>query len=164
MGIKLNFRSIHLTYDMASMVDITGKPEVYREARAEGFIKLRSSTIKAIEEGKVPKGDVLTVARIAAINAVKMTPRLIMLSHPIPITGVDVDIEPSSSSIKVSVTVKSESKTGVELEALIGVAAALINIFDMVKPLEKDEHGVYPETLIYGIRVVSKVKGGESKL
>ncbi|MEM2739856.1 MAG: cyclic pyranopterin monophosphate synthase MoaC [Candidatus Bathyarchaeia archaeon] len=146
------------------MVDITSKPEVYREAKAEGFIKLKPSTIKAIDEGRAPKGDVLTVARIAAINAVKMTPRLIMLSHPIPITGVDVDIEPSSSSLKVSVTVRSESKTGVELEALVGVTAALINIFDMVKPLEKDEYGLYPETLIYGVRVVGKVKGGESKL
>jgi len=149
---------------MASMVDITGKPEVYREARAEGFIKLRPSTIKAISEGRIPKGDVLTVAKIAAINAVKMTPRLIMLSHPIPITGVNVDIEPSNSSLKVSVTVRSESKTGVELEALVGVTAALINIFDMVKPLEKDEYGLYPETLIYGIKVVGKVKDGESKL
>lgn len=149
---------------MASMVDITGKPEIYREAKAEGFIKLKPSTIEAIVEGRVRKGDVITVARIAAINAVKMTPRLIVLSHPIPITGVDVSIEPSSSSLKVSVTVRSESKTGVELEALVGVTAALLNIFDMVKPLEKDEHGLYPETLIYGVRVIDKVKGGESKL
>ncbi|MCS7113632.1 MAG: cyclic pyranopterin monophosphate synthase MoaC [Nitrososphaerota archaeon] len=146
------------------MVDITGKPEIYREARAEGFIKLKPSTIEAIVEGRVRKGDVITVARIAAINAVKMTPRLIVLSHPIPITGVDVSIEPSSSSLKVYVTVRSESKTGVELEALVGVTAALLNIFDMVKPLEKDEHGLYPETLIYGVRVIGKVKGGESKL
>lgn len=149
---------------MIHMVDITGKPEVYREARAEGFIKLKPSTIKAIKEGRVPKGDVVTVAKIAAINAVKMTPNLIVLSHPIPITGIDVDVECIDSSLKVSVTVRSESKTGVELEALVGVAAALINIFDMVKPLEKDEYGLYPESLIYDIRIVSKVKSGESKL
>ncbi|MBS7248898.1 MAG: cyclic pyranopterin monophosphate synthase MoaC [Candidatus Bathyarchaeia archaeon] len=146
------------------MVDITGKPEVYREARAEGFIKLKSSTIKAIEEGRVPKGDVVTVAKVAAINAVKMTSSLVILSHPIPITSIDVDVEFIGSSLKVSVTVRSESKTGVELEALVGVAAALINIFDMVKPLEKDEYGLYPESLIYDIRVVSKVKSSESKL
>ncbi|MEM4461347.1 MAG: cyclic pyranopterin monophosphate synthase MoaC [Candidatus Bathyarchaeia archaeon] len=146
------------------MVDITGKPEVYREARAEGFIKLKSSTIKAIEEGRVPKGDVVTVAKVAAINAVKMTSSLVILSHPIPITSIDVDVEFIGSSLKVSVTVRSESKTGVELEALVGVAAALINIFDMVKPLEKDEYGLYPESLIYDIRVVSKVKSSEPKL
>lgn len=149
---------------MIHMVDITGKPEVYREARAEGFIKLKSSTIKAIEEGRVPKGDVVTVAKVAAINAVKMTSSLVILSHPIPITSIDVDVEFIGSSLKVSVTVRSESKTGVELEALVGVAAALINIFDMVKPLEKDEYGLYPESLIYDIRVVSKVKSSESKL
>lgn len=149
---------------MIHMVDITGKPEVYREARAEGFIKLKSSTIKAIEEGRVPKGDVVTVAKVAAINAVKMTSSLVILSHPIPITSIDVDVEFIGSSLKVSVTVRSESKTGVELEALVGVAAALINIFDMVKPLEKDEYGLYPESLIYDIRVVSKVKSSEPKL
>lgn len=144
---------------MASMVDITGKPEVYREAEAEGFIKLKPSTIRLLAKGETPKGDPFTVAKVAAINAVKMTPQIVMLAHPIPVTDVKVDLKiVESSSVKATVTVKSTSKTGVELEALTGVFTALLNIFDMVKPLEKDENGLYPESLIYGLRVTRKVK------
>lgn len=140
------------------MVDITGKSEVYREALAEGFIKLRPETISAIAEGRVPKGDVKTAAQLAAINAVKKTPELILLAHPIPLTSVDVKVEPLEDVVKVIVSVKAMAKTGVELEALTGVAAALLTIFDMCKQLEKDEEGQYPSTVITDIRVVKKVK------
>ena len=140
------------------MVDITRKSEVYREAVAEGFIRLRPETVSAMVEGKVPKGDVSTAAQLAAINAVKKTPELILLAHPIPVTSVDVKIEPLEESVKVTVTVRATAKTGVELEALTGVIAALLTIFDMCKQLEKDEEGQYPSTAITDIRVVRKVK------
>jgi len=140
------------------MVDITGKSEVYREAVAEGFIRVRPETISAMVEGRVPKGDVSTAAQLAAINAVKKTPELILLAHPIPVTSVDVKIEPLEESVKVTVTVRATAKTGVELEALTGVMAALLTIFDMCKQLEKDEGGQYPSTVITDIRVIRKVK------
>ncbi|RJS75083.1 cyclic pyranopterin monophosphate synthase MoaC [Candidatus Bathyarchaeota archaeon] len=140
------------------MVDITGKNEVYREAMAEGVIRLRPETVSAIVEGKIPKGDVLTAAQLAAINAVKKTPELILLAHPIPVTSVDVEIKPLVESVKVIVTVKATAKTGVELEALTGVTVALLTIFDMCKQLEKDEKGEYPSTTITDIKVVRKVK------
>ncbi|ADI31931.1 cyclic pyranopterin monophosphate synthase MoaC [Staphylothermus hellenicus] len=141
------------------MIDITGKEIVYREAIAEGIIKLKPDTVRRIREGRVEKGDVLTVSRIAAIQAVKKTPDLIPLCHNIPITHVDVDYEfIDNDKIKVVVKVKTTAKTGVEMEALTGVSTALLNIWDMVKKYEKDENGQYPETWIEKIRVVSKIK------
>uniref|UniRef100_A0A7C4B8I4 Probable cyclic pyranopterin monophosphate synthase n=1 Tax=Thermofilum pendens TaxID=2269 RepID=A0A7C4B8I4_THEPE len=140
------------------MVDVTEKPEVYREATARGFIRLKKETIKAILEGEVPKGDVITVAKAAAILAVKRTWELIPLCHPIPITAVDVGIKVEEEGLEVVVTVKSSGKTGVEMEALTGASIALLTIWDMVKALEKDERGQYPTTAIEGIRVVEKLK------
>ncbi|HDI73627.1 MAG TPA: cyclic pyranopterin monophosphate synthase MoaC [Candidatus Korarchaeota archaeon] len=142
------------------MVDITRKPQVYREAIAYGRIRLQRETIEKIREGRIKKGDVLTVARIAAVQAVKDTPRLIPLCHPIPITAVEVNFEIGEESVGVEVRVKSTAQTGVEMEALSGVSAALLNIWDMVKYLEKDETGNYPHTKIEEIRVLKKVKGG----
>ena len=143
-----------------SMVDITAKPEVMRVAVAEGTIRLRGETIQAIREGRVKKGDVITAAKLAAVNAVKKTPELVFLAHPIPITDVEVSIrlEEETSQVRSRVTVKSVGKTGVELEAVLGVMASLLTIFDMCKYLEKDERGQYPVTVISDIRVVEKVK------
>ncbi len=142
------------------MVDVTRKPQVYREAIAYGRIRLQRETIEKIRERRIKKGDVLTVARIAAVQAVKDTPRLIPLCHPIPITAVEVNFEIGEESVGVEVRVKSTAQTGVEMEALSGVSAALLNIWDMVKYLEKDETGNYPHTKIEEIRVLKKVKGG----
>ena len=144
---------------LAGMVDITEKPPLFRRATATGTIRLRESTIKAIIAGNVKKGDVLTTARLAAILAVKDTPRLIPLCHQIPITGLDVNFEIEERRIRATVTVTSVGKTGVEMEALTGVSAALLNVWDMVKYLEKDETGNYPETEIEKIRVLQKMKG-----
>ncbi len=144
---------------LAGMVDITAKPPLFRAATASGTIRLRESTIKAITTGQVKKGDVLTTARLAAILAVKDTPRLIPLCHPIPITGLDVFFDLEEERVRATVTVTSVGKTGVEMEALTGVAVALLNIWDMVKYLEKDETGNYPETEIEEIRVLQKRKG-----
>jgi len=140
------------------MVDITEKPEVYREATASGFIRLKKETVKAILEGKVPKGDVLNVARVAAILAVKKTWEILPLCHLIPITGVEVDFDLTEDGVEATVTVKTTSKTGVEMEALTGVTVALLTVWDMVKSLEKDDRGQYPYTLIREVRVLEKVK------
>lgn len=144
--------------DSTGMVDITDKPPVRRTAIASGLIKLRRGTIEAIASGRVSKGDVLTTARIAAINAVKETPRLIPMCHNIPITGVDTEVALEDSAVRVKVKVTSVGRTGVEMEALTGASVALLTIWDMVKSLEKDEHGQYPDTSIEYIRVEEKVK------
>lgn len=144
---------------LAGMVDITAKPPIFRKATASGTIRLRESTIEAIIAGQVKKGDVLGTARLAAILAVKDTPRLIPLCHPIPITGLDVFFDLEVERVRATVTVTSVGRTGVEMEALTGVSAALLNVWDMVKYLEKDETGNYPETEIEEIRVLQKRKG-----
>ncbi len=141
------------------MVDITKKPAAFRKATATGAILLQEVTIEAIKSGQVKKGDVFTTARLAAILAVKDTPRLIPLCHQIPVTGLEVKFEIEEKRVKATVTVTSEGKTGVEMEALTGVAAALLNVWDMVKYLEKDETGNYPETEMETIRVMEKIKG-----
>lgn len=145
------------------MVDISAKGEVLRRARAKGKIVLRPETIKAIKEGNVKKGDVFTVSRVAAISAIKRTPETVPLCHPIPITGIDVNFKIAENSIEVEVEVRSYARTGVEMEALNGVLIALLNIWDMVKYLEKDETGNYPTTRIEDVMVVEKVKGSAER-
>jgi cyclic pyranopterin phosphate synthase len=144
---------------LAGMVDITEKPPVFRKATATGSIRLQEVSVEAIKRGQVKKGDVLTTARLAAILAVKDTPRLIPLCHSIPITGLEVNFEIETRRVRATVTVTSVGKTGVEMEALTGVAVALLNVWDMVKYLEKDETGNYPDTEICSIRVLEKKKG-----
>jgi len=141
------------------MVDITGKSEVYREAMARGSIHLREQTIELIKRGKVEKGDPLYTAKIAGILAAKNTSSLIPLCHPIPLTNVDLDAKiVGDSTIDVEATVKTRAQTGVEMEALVSCAAALLTIWDMTKQYEKDQDGQYPYTLIRDIRVTRKVK------
>lgn len=140
------------------MVDISIKPEVPRTATASGFIRLKKDTIRKIKADEVPKGDVLAVAQTAAILAVKRTPEFIPLAHPIPITSTEVNFELEEEGVQVNVEVKSTGKTGVEMEALVGVAGALLAIWDMVKGMEKDEAGQYPTTEISGVKVVRKLK------
>ncbi|KYC52692.1 MAG: putative cyclic pyranopterin monophosphate synthase accessory protein [Candidatus Methanofastidiosum methylothiophilum] len=148
----------HLSDKGVNMVDITKKEASVRTAVAEGKIELKKETISLIRENKITKGSVLTTAQIAAIQAVKMTPALIPLCHGLPINKVDIDFEIYEDSIKVICMVKTESKTGVEMEALTGVSVALLTIWDMVKSNEKDALGQYPSTGIYGIRVLKKEK------
>ena len=144
---------------ISGMVNITEKPPVQRVATATGLIRLKESTVEAIRSGQIKKGDALTTARIAAVLAVKDTPRIIPMCHPILITGIDVDFNIDKETVEATVTVTSVGKTGVEMEALTGVTAALLNIWDMVKYLEKDETGNYPETEIDGIKALEKRKG-----
>ncbi|MGC8974882.1 MAG: cyclic pyranopterin monophosphate synthase MoaC [Thermoprotei archaeon] len=140
------------------MVDVSSKPEVFREAVAEGFIKLKKETVRLIREGLVEKGDVLTTSSVAALLAVKKTPELLPLTHNIPITHVSTSYEVLDEGVRVTVTVRTTAKTGVEMEALAGATLALLNIWDMVKKYEKDEEGQYPETVISNVRVVRKTK------
>lgn len=143
-----------------SMVDVTAKPEVYREATARGTLKLKSETIELIKQGKVEKGDPFYAAKIAGVLAAKNTSSLIPLCHPLPLTDVKVDIEMvDDSSVQVEATVKTKAQTGVEMEALVAASMALLTIWDMTKQYEKDAQGQYPHTLIQNIRVVRKVKG-----
>jgi cyclic pyranopterin monophosphate synthase len=143
----------------ARMVDVAGKPVVARSATAEGFLHVSPGTLKALKEGTVKKGDPIPVARTAAIMAVKRTPDLIPLCHPIPITGVDVDVTVKSTGVAVTVTVRADYRTGVEMEALTAVTVALLTVWDMTKYLEKDEDGQYPHARISDVRVVEKRKG-----
>lgn len=140
------------------MVDITDKEVTYREAVAEGFIKLRRETLDVIKRGSVEKGDVVSVTKIAGILAAKKTSELLPLCHPIPITHVSLDLDILEDGIKVRATVKTNAQTGVEMEALTATATALLNIWDMVKKYEKDERGQYPTTEISYIKVIHKGK------
>ncbi len=141
------------------MIDISEKDSILRIATASGKIYLKKETIERIKNKKVKKGDVFTIAKIAAINAVKKVPDLIPLCHPIPISNVDIDFNNEGDNIiRVRCTVKSISKTGVEMEALMGVNIALLNIWDVVKMYEKDSKGQYPITVINEVKVTEKIK------
>lgn len=148
---------------MAQMVEVGNKPPVNREAFAEGFLYLSANTLGAIRAGQIKKGDPMQVAKVAAIQAVKDTPRFLPLCHPIPITGVDVDIELQDERVRLACRVSCHYKTGVEMEALTAVAAGLLCIWDMTKYLEKDAQGQYPDTQIRNIRVIRKIKGDHQK-
>jgi len=140
----------------AVMVDVSGKAVASREATAEGLIFVGEEILQLLQDGSVPKGDVLAAARIAGIMACKKTSDLIPLCHPLPITKASVDFEilTETCSVKAVCTVKTEGKTGVEMEALTGVSAALLTIYDMCKAVSK-------EMVISDIHLVKK-SGGKS--
>ncbi len=141
------------------MIDITEKKIVSREAIASGKIFLKKETIKKIKNKQIKKGDVLETARIAGINAVKQTQLLIPHCHQIPINFADIEFNFSDNFVEAICTVKAEAKTGLEMEALVGVSICLNTIWDMVKYLEKNRAGQYPTTRITEIKIVKKVKG-----
>ncbi len=149
----------HVENGKVRMVDVSEKGVVLRKAIAEGFIKLRKETLEAIKKGEVEKGNVISTAIVAGTLAVKKTAEIIPMCHPIPITSVKFDFDIEADGVRVRCEVKAIAKTGVEMEALTGVSAALLTIWDMVKSMEKDEAGNYPETEICQVRVVEKVKG-----
>jgi cyclic pyranopterin phosphate synthase len=119
------------------MVDISEKPVTRRVARALAKVAMNPETAKMIQEGKIPKGDVLATSQIAAIMAVKGTANLLPLCHPVPIENVKVDFTfDGSSSLVIAVEVASTSKTGLEMEALTGAAVAALCVYDMCKAVE----------------------------
>jgi len=149
----------HITDDGdAQMVDVGEKPDSARRAIARGRIELQPSTVEEIEADSVEKGDVLAVARVGAIQAVKHTWETIPMCHQIPITNVETDFSIDEEGVELTVAVETTGKTGCEMEALEGVTTGLNVVWDMVKAAEKDEDGQYPATRIGGVEVVSKQK------
>jgi cyclic pyranopterin monophosphate synthase len=140
----------------AHMVDVGQKEITVREAVARGEIRMQPDTLDLILEGRTKKGDVLGVARIAAIMGAKRTPELIPLAHPLPLTSVKVEFFPDKeqSLIEIEATVKVSSRTGVEMEALTAVATAGLTIYDMCKAVDRG-------MVISEIRLMEK-SGGRS--
>lgn len=120
------------------MVDITQKPVTHREAIATGKVIMQTSTLDFIKEGKLPKGDVLTTARIAGIAAAKNTHHLIPLCHPLLIDHIIIDffLNEQNSSVDITATVKGSGKTGFEMEALTAVTISALTIYDMCKTID----------------------------
>jgi len=141
------------------MIDISSKDDVYREATAVGRLRLRPETAKMIREGKVEKGDPLSVAEVGAMLAAKNTSQLLPLCHHIPLTNIKTTASVGEDYVEVEASVKTTGKTGVEMEALTAATIYLLNIWDMVKKLEKDPEGQYPETWIEYVKVKEKLKG-----
>jgi cyclic pyranopterin phosphate synthase len=121
----------------AQMVDISTKQITSREAVASCQVRLTPDTIRLIRQNQIAKGEVLNTARIAGISAAKRTFELIPLTHPIPIDQVQIDLETEKSSVKISCRVKTESRTGAEMEALVGAVMAALTVYDMVKAVER---------------------------
>ncbi len=119
------------------MVDVGGKESTRREAVASGRIRMAPATAAAIGGGEIGKGDVLAVARLAAIQAAKETSRTIPLCHTIPLDAVEVDLTVGEDTVTVRATARTTAKTGVEMEALVAVSAALLTIYDMAKSIDR---------------------------
>lgn len=138
------------------MVDVGDKQDTVRTAVARGEVQMKVETLALIRAGAIKKGDVLTVARIAGIQAAKRTAELIPLCHPLPLTKVDValELEDALPGVIITATTKVTGKTGVEMEALTAVAVAALTIYDMAKAVEKTMH-------IQNIRLIEK-HGGRS--
>lgn len=137
------------------MVDVGGKAETARSARAAGSIRMSGETLAAIERNTVSKGDVIATARIAGILAAKKTAELIPLCHPLPLTdvGVDFEVDHSLPGLRITGWAATQGRTGVEMEALTAVAIALLTVYDMAKALDRGME-------ISGVRLVEK-RGGK---
>ncbi len=138
------------------MVDVGAKPPTERVAVARGEVHMRPETFQLLREGALKKGDVLTVAQIAGIQAAKRTWELIPLCHPLPLTHVDVQLalRPDWPGVEITATVRTTASTGVEMEALTAVMAAALTVYDMTKAVEKTVR-------ITNVRLVEK-RGGRS--
>jgi cyclic pyranopterin phosphate synthase len=142
----------HLDADgTARMVDVGAKPIQRRLATAEGFVECAAATVQALRDRALPKGDVLTVARVAAIQAAKRTDELIPLCHGLPLEKVDIDFEVQDRGVAIRATATTSAKTGIEMEALTAVSVAALTIYDMCKAIDK-------AMVIGSIRVVKKIK------
>ena len=141
-----------------SMVDVGAKRTTAREAVAVATVRMQPETLKRLIERALPKGDVLSTAKVAGVLAAKRTPSLIPLAHPIMITSVDItfDLDPAAGSVEVRAIVRCDGKTGVEMEAMTACAVAALTIYDMCKSAEK---GIAIESL----QLVRK-SGGKSGL
>jgi len=138
------------------MVEVAEKPETLRQAEARGEIKVSAEVMRLITENRLPKGDVLTAARLAGIQAAKKTSELIPLCHPLRITSVEVEVNPLAARnlVEVKSLVRAVDRTGVEMEALTAVAVACLTVYDMCKAFNK-------RMIIGEIHLITK-SGGKS--
>ncbi|MFN7677650.1 MAG: cyclic pyranopterin monophosphate synthase MoaC [Cyanobacteriota bacterium] len=138
----------------ARMVDVADRPPSLRAAIAEGVLSMAPVTLALVGEGSAPKGDVIAVARVAAIQAAKRTAELIPLCHPLPLAGVEVEVEPlaDGSGLRLRASVRTTAATGVEMEALTAVQVGLLTLYDMLKAVD-------PAMTIGPVRVLEK-RGG----
>ncbi|MEO5721033.1 MAG: cyclic pyranopterin monophosphate synthase MoaC [Chthoniobacterales bacterium] len=145
-------RLSHIADDgSAQMVDVSAKPVSVREATAAGRIALRAETRALIAENKIAKGNVFATARLAGIQAAKQTPQLIPLCHSLNLSHVEIELTSSNDGVEVTCTARTAAQTGVEMEALTGVALSLLTIYDMCKAVDK-------EMEISDIRLLKKTK------
>jgi cyclic pyranopterin phosphate synthase len=151
MGIKLTHTD---SQGRSRMVDVTGKQQTHRVARAEAFVEMSASTLKLLRQNALPKGNPLETARIAGIQGAKKTSDLIPLCHALPLTHVDVSIIIVKNGVRLESTASTKAETGVEMEALTAAAVAALTLYDMCKAVEK---GI----TIGGIRLLEKT-GGKS--
>jgi len=141
------------------MIDVSDKEDVERAARACGEIRLSRVSLDAIREGRIKKGDAIECARIAGTIAVKKTHELVPYCHQVPLDFIGFEFCVGEQGVSCTCEVRAHYRTGVEMEALLGVEIALLTIWDMVKYLEKDADGQYPSTEMLGIKVLEKKKG-----
>ncbi|MFI6518392.1 cyclic pyranopterin monophosphate synthase MoaC [Spirillospora sp. NPDC050679] len=136
----------------ARMVDVSAKNVTARTATATGFVRLSAGCVAALRAGEVPKGDALSVARIAGIMGAKRTPDLVPLCHPIALHGVTVELEVRDAGVAVTAVARTADRTGVEMEALTSVTVAALALIDMVKAID-------PAAVITDVRVEEKTGG-----
>ena len=142
----------HLDADgHARMVNVGAKPVQFRRAVATGKLVCQPATLRALKKNALPKGDVLTVAQVAGIQAAKRTSELIPLCHPLGLSCVEVSFKVGATAIEIFCTAETSSQTGVEMEALTGVSVAALTLYDMCKAVDKTMR-------IDGVRVVEKIK------
>ena len=141
-----------------AVVDINEKSIIKRTAKATGLLKISTNARTAIINNAVKKGNVIEASTIAAIQAVKETPRIIPHCHPIPLEGCDVDWNLDEEGLRCDVSVVAHYKTGIEMEAITGVCAGLLCALDMIKSFEKDSTGQYPNTEICDVKIIEKLK------
>lgn len=147
----------------ARMVDVSDKDVTVREATARGRVVMRPETLALIVEGRVPKGDVFAVARIAGVMAAKRTHELIPLCHPLPLSAIEVQLEPEAATsgdaeaaVTIEATVRTTARTGVEMEALTAVSVAALTVYDMCKAAERGMR-------IEAVRLIAKAGGASGE-
>ncbi|MGC4044098.1 MAG: cyclic pyranopterin monophosphate synthase MoaC [Armatimonas sp.] len=138
----------------ARMVDVSEKPETHRLARAHGRVRMAEATRDLLARKALPKGDVLTVAKVAGILAAKKCGELIPMCHPLPLTDVQVELALSEQGVEITASASCVGRTGVEMEALTAVSIAALTVYDMCKSADKD-------MVIDGIQLIEK-RGGKS--
>jgi cyclic pyranopterin phosphate synthase len=136
----------------ARMVDVSGKPVTTRTAVAKGYLRTAAATVEAIRRHSTPKGDPFEVARIAGLLAAKRTSDLIPLCHPLPLSHADVELEARDDGVEITATVTTDSRTGVEMEALMAVTVTALTLYDMCKAIDK-------AMVITDVRLESKTGG-----